>query len=57
MLLLTGCASDLKRPVLSDPPIAVVDALETVARQDANAAAWVIGLDRFYRQQDLIIRQ
>jgi hypothetical protein len=31
----------------------VVDALEKVARTDPDAAAWVIGLDRFYQKQDI----
>jgi hypothetical protein len=30
----------------------VVEALATAARKNPDAAAWVIGLDRFYQKQD-----
>ena len=53
---LAACASVPRAslaPILADPPPAVVDALEDAANKDASAAAWVIGLDRFYQKQDL----
>lgn len=57
MIALTGCGSVPAAgvgPVLSDPPASVVDALETAARLDSGAAAWVIGLDRFYEKQAVV---
>lgn len=59
-LALTGCQSVLgggaagpaKCIGLTDPPESVVDALGTVARKDASAGAWVIGLDRHYQKLD-----
>jgi len=41
-------------PILPDPPNVVVDALESAANDDPNAAAWVIELDRFYQKQDIL---
>lgn len=57
--LLPGCASGpaaTVAPRLSNPPPAVVDALEQAARSDPSAASWVIGLSRFYEKQDLVTR-
>ena len=56
MAPLAGCGSVRavsEGPVLGNPPPAIVDALDTAARKDAGAAAWVVGLDRFYQKQDL----
>lgn len=54
-MLLAGCVSapPTASPRLSNPPAAVVDALERAARSDPSAASWVIGLSRFYEKQDL----
>lgn len=53
-LLLPACASG--RPVvinecipLEPPPVSVVDALESVAHKDADAAHWVIVLEKHYQ--------
>lgn len=57
MLALTGCPSvrsTVNGPVLADPPASVVNALGEAARADPAAAAWVIGLDRFYQKQDIV---
>lgn len=53
--LLTGCATVPSNvaPHLANPPPAVVTALDGAARKDPSAAAWVIGLDKFYQKQDL----
>jgi len=56
MPLLAGCGNVRavsEGPVLADPPPGVVDALDAAARKDADAASWVIALDRFYQKQDL----
>lgn len=57
MVALSGCVSGPAAtigPVLSDPPPSVVEALDGAARADPAAAAWVIGLDRFYQKQDVV---
>jgi hypothetical protein len=56
--LLVGCvtAPATVAPRLSNPPPAVVDALERAARSDPSAASWVIGLSRFYEKQDITAR-
>lgn len=56
--LLAGCATGqietvVSGPKLRYPPPAIVDAFEVAARQDEQAAEWVIDLDRFYQKQEL----
>lgn len=55
--LLAGCGTVPQggtSPVLSNPPPGVVDALEKAGRDDPNAAAWVVDLDKFYQKQDKV---
>lgn len=58
-LLLAGCGPGrgagpvVSGPILSDPPPAVIDALEVAGLNDPDAAAWVIDLDRFLQKQDV----
>lgn len=52
LFLMIGCTTTkIVCPQLAPPPASVVDALET-ASKDANAASWVIGLDRHYQKQE-----
>ena len=39
-------------PPLPAPPVAVVDVLEAVASEDADAAVWVVDLERHYQAID-----
>ena len=59
LALLSACVSEPPSeqtasscPPLPAPPMAVVDVLEEVASEDADAAVWVVDLERHYQALD-----